>query len=84
MKYLDILSYSLLLLCIVLGGVAIYNLRFEMASQIVVILMLVVFYIIWGMVYHNLKRDLTPRLFKEYLVIGAIAVCAGLLVFLAA
>lgn len=84
MKRLDILSYTLLLLSMVLGGVAVYNLRYQLSNQLMIILMLVVFYVIWGMVYHNLKRDLSSKLFKEYLVIGAIAVCAGLLVLLAA
>ena len=81
MRHLDILSYLLLLSGIVLGVVAFLRLRFDPRSQLLVIFGLVAFYLLWGLIYHFGKKDLSRKLFLEYLLIGAIGAIVGVLVF---
>lgn len=77
----DIFAYILLLLAIGVGAWAILKAHGEPGNQFLIVLVLVVFYLLWGVVYHHVKRDLSRKLFLEYLIIGAIALVSGLLVF---
>ena len=80
-KSLDRAIHIFLYLSFSLGLLAIFRWRFDGGGQFLVILALVIFYIIWGFVYHNLKRDLTVKILLEYLAIAAIASLAAILVF---
>ena len=81
MKHIDIVAHICLLFGLVVGTVAIFRLRYDNVAQFLVILILAAFYLLWGIVYHNLKRDLDRKLLFEYLLIAAIVVVVGLLVF---
>lgn len=80
-KKLDQSLHSLLYLGLVVSGFAIWGLRFNPDQQFLVIILAGVFYLLWGLVYHNVKRDLCIKIFLEYLIISAIAALAGILVF---
>lgn len=81
MKRLDLLSYSLLLSGIVLGAAAFWDLRYSQNAQLLVIFLMVLFYLLWGLVYHFAKGDLKKKLFLEYVLIALICVGVGVLVF---
>lgn len=82
MKHIDKAFYIFLFLGLAVGLLAILRMRSDSTGQFLVILALAVFYLIWGIVYHNLKNDLTRKLLLEYLFLTLIAVAAGFLVFI--
>jgi len=82
MKRLDTLAHIFLILGFVVGAVAIVRLRYDNVSQFLVILILCLFYLLWGATYHHIKGDITKKLFLEYLLMAAIAALAGFLVFI--
>lgn len=81
MKRLDAIAHLLLFLGVVIGAVAFWSLRYQQGTQLFVIFTLVTFYIFWAIVYHYTKKDLTKKLFLEYLLVGAICAVVGILVF---
>lgn len=80
MKNIDRVAYIVLLAGLMLGLLAFVSWQGERVIQLVVIMLLALFYISWGLVYHSLRGDLTAKLFLEYLLIGAIAMVAGVMV----
>lgn len=70
---LDNLSHVLLIVAVGVAAVAIYRLRYDSALQLLVILVMVVFYVVWGFVYHYLRGDLEQKLILEYLLMAMIA-----------
>lgn len=81
MKHLDILAHIFLIIGLIVGSVAVYRLRFDSTSQFLVILIIVLFYLLWGTTYHHIKGEITKKLFAEYLLIALIVVIVALLVF---
>lgn len=81
MRHLDILAHIFLILGIAIGAVAIYRLRFDSTSQFLVILIITLFYLLWGTTYHHIKGEISKKLFIEYLLIALIVIIAGFLVF---
>ena len=81
MKHFDTVAHIFLLLALGLGAVGIYRSRYDATGQFLVILVLSVFYILWGVLYHHLKGDLKRKLFFEYLILASIASVVGVLVF---
>lgn len=81
-KRFDILAHLLLIAALAVGGLAFFRARFTTNDQFLVMISMVFFYLSWGLVYHYAKRDLTKKLYFEYLLIAAIAAVAGILVFL--
>lgn len=81
MKNLEKLAYFFLLCGFAVGTMAIVRLKYDSISQFLVILLLCLFYLLWGATYHHLKGDLTKRLFLEYFLIASIASVAAFLVF---
>ena len=81
MKHLDILAHVFLVLGLAVGAVAIYRLRFASTSQFLVILIIVLFYLLWGTTYHHIKGEIEKKLLLEYLIIALIVIIAGFLVF---
>ena len=79
--HIDILSYLLLLSGLVLGVVSFLKFRYDSTLQLEVLIALVLYYIVWGGVYHFIKRDLSHKLLLEYFFIGTICVGVGVLVF---
>jgi len=80
-KEIDKIAHVILLIGLVVGAVAIYSSRFSATRQLVVILLLIAFYLIWGYVYHHLRGDASRKLMIEYLVIGSIALLTSIFVF---
>ena len=81
MKHLDILAHVFLVLGLIVGVAAIYRLRFDSTSQFLVILIITLFYLLWGTTYHHIKGEITKKLLLEYLIIALIVIIAGFLVF---
>ena len=82
MKKVDFLGYTFLFGAVVLGAAGLFSFRGDGFKQLVLILFLSVFYLFWAFVYHSLKRDLSLKLFLEYLLVASIALAAGWFVFL--
>ncbi len=76
-KQRDILAHIFLYFGLGVGALGIFLSRFDSIRQFLVILLLVVFYLIWGFVYHHLKRDATRNLMVEYLIIALISLLAA-------
>lgn len=81
MKHLDILAHIFLIVGLIVGSVAVYRLRFDSTSQFLVILVITLFYLLWGTTYHHIKGEISKKLFGEYLLIALIAALVGFLVF---
>ena len=81
MKHLDILAHIFLILGLAVGALAVYRLRFDATSQFLVILVITLFYLLWGTTYHHIKGEISKKLFLEYLLIASIATIAAFLVF---
>ena len=81
MKHLDILAHVFLILGIAVGAMAIYRLRFDATSQFLVVLIITLFYLLWGTTYHHIKGEISKKLFLEYLLIALIVIIVGFLVF---
>ena len=81
MKQFDTVAHIFLLFALGLGAVGIYRSRYDATGQFLVILVLAVFYILWGVLYHHLRGDLKRKLFFEYLILASIAGVVGFLVF---
>ena len=78
----DILAHLLLMAALAVGGLAFLRVRFAAQDQLLVILAIVFFYLAWGLIYHYARRDLSRRVYLEYLLIAAIASVAGVLIFI--
>ncbi len=81
MKHFEKLANFILTIGFVVGVLAIFRLKYDRFSQFLVLCLLVLFYLIWGFAYHHAKKELTVRLFGEYLLIGLIGLAVGVLVF---
>jgi len=81
-KHFDKFAHLILFGGFILGIAAIYLSRFDSIRQFTVILLMVSFYLLWGFVYHHLRRDAAKWLMFEYLIIGSIALLSSVLVFL--
>jgi len=81
MKRLDILAHAFLILGIAVGAVAIYRLRFDSTNQFLVVLIITLFYLLWGTTYHHIKGEIEKKLLLEYLIIALIVIISGFLVF---
>ena len=81
MKRLDILAHIFLIFGLIVGGVAVYRLRYDSTSQFLVILVITLFYLLWGTTYHHIKGEIKKKLLLEYLLIALIVIIVGFLVF---
>lgn len=81
-KHLESVFYIILFAAFALGTVFVFRMRFNSFYQFSMLLVLSIFYFVWGMFYHYLRRDLTIKVFWEYLAIWAIVAVAAVLVFL--
>lgn len=82
MKKFDLFFYLLLFLGIGIGASRFFAFWAKPSSQFWVIVAIVVYYVIWGLLYHYFKKDLAKKLFLEYITLGAIGIAVGVLVFL--
>lgn len=81
-KHIESVLYITLFGVFALGAVYFLRFRFNPFYQFSMLLVLSIFYFVWGMFYHHLRRDLNLKVFFEYLAIWAIVVMAAVLVFL--
>lgn len=64
-------GYYLSLLAILFSGLALVLLLSpNIRLQIMVVLLTIFFYIIWGIVHHLINHELTARIMIEYILIG--------------
>ena len=81
MRRLDFFAHLLLFLGVIIAAIAFWGLRYQAGAQLLVVFTLLVFYIFWGALYHYTKRDLSKKLFLEYLLVAAISCVVAILVF---
>lgn len=81
-KNFDNLAHGFLLIGFMVGAVVIFGLRFDSSAQFLVVLVMAVFYLVWGLVYHHIKRDFNLKLFFEYVAIAGLSIASAVLVFL--
>lgn len=74
-------AHSILYLGLVVGAAAIYMARSDPARQIIIVLILVVFYLVWGFSYHNARGDLKRKTMLEYMAISLISLLVAFIVF---
>lgn len=79
---LDTLWHLLLYFGLIIGTVAVLLSRYDAKRQFLILVLLVAYYLTWGMAYHHSKRDATKKLFIEYVLIAGIALGAGYLVLM--
>lgn len=81
MKHFEKIAHFFLILGFLVGLLAIFKVRYQTSGQFWVILIVAVFYLIWGIVYHWIRGDFTKKLFLEYFLIAIIAAVAAFGVF---
>ncbi|MCL4390473.1 MAG: hypothetical protein M1484_00345 [Patescibacteria group bacterium] len=60
----------LLIISLGLGGVLFF--RFDIASQVAVVILMAVFYVFWGIVHHHHDGNLTSSIVLEYIGMAAL------------
>ena len=78
---IDVFAYTLLVAGLLLAAIVFLKFNFSAVWQLDAIFGVVIFYLIWGLVYHYAKGDLSKKLAAEYLLIAAICSLVGVLVF---
>ncbi|MBI3342129.1 hypothetical protein HY024_03320 [Candidatus Curtissbacteria bacterium] len=78
---LDTISYTLLLLIIVLGALAYFKFQHNPRIQLLIIIYATGGYLGWALIYHHLKKDITLKTYLEYLLIAAIVLAASIVIF---
>lgn len=74
MKNARLLQYAVLA-CILAAGIGTYYyVRQSPILQMVVGVIISVSYMIWGIIYHTLQKDLHRKVVIEYILIGSIAI----------
>lgn len=81
MKYFDTFAYILLGLTVVVATASLMRFKFDPSTQFLVVELLLIFYLVWGVIYHNIKKDLKKEIILEYIAIASIASVVGFLVF---
>ena len=81
-RKLDLVWHLLLYFGLIIGSMAVMLSRFDAARQYMILVLLVTYYLTWGMAYHHIKQDATRKLAIEYLLIALIALGAGYLVLM--
>lgn len=82
-KHIESVFYILLFFAFAMGAVSFLRFRFDPFYQFSMLIVLSIFYFVWGMFYHHLRRDLTIKVFWEYLAIWVICMLASVMVFFA-
>lgn len=78
----DIVSYILLTSILVAGFVVYQKYRYDPTAQFLIVVAGVAAYLGWASVYHHVKRDMTLKVYLEYLLIASIVLVAAMVVFL--
>lgn len=69
-----IYHYASLILILLLGLIMFYlNIGFP-NRQLLVIILISFFYVMWGIIHHFLQGDLHPKIVVEYILIAIIAI----------
>lgn len=82
MKHFDKLAHIVLTLGLLFGAAVVYVARFDSFKQFLAIVIIVIFYLFWGIFYHLMRKHLKRKVILEYLLISSIAILAASLVFL--
>ena len=80
-KVIEKLAHTILYFGFVVGVVAVYMARASGHGQLLIVIILVAYYLIWGFSYHSARKDLSARVAAEYLVISLIALLAAFIIF---
>lgn len=80
-KLVEKLAHTILYFGFVVGVVAVYAARASSHGQLLIVIILVAYYLIWGFSYHSAKKDLSAGLAVEYLIISLIALLAAFIIF---
>lgn len=66
--------YFSLITILALGLILIFLTRPNIFLQALVILVMVIFYVLWGILHHLINHELSLRIVVEYVLIGALGV----------
>lgn len=80
-KTTDRAAHTLLYFGFIVGVVALFAAQADSRRQLLIVLMLVTFYLIWGYSYHSTRKDLNKRVIFEYLAIALISLLAAFTIF---
>ena len=80
-KHIESVFYILLFAAFAMAVVSFLRFRFDPFYQFSMLIILSIFYFVWGMFYHHLRQDLSIKVFFEYLAIFGICVLAAVMVF---
>lgn len=78
----DVVSYFLLTSILVAGFVVYQKYRYDPGAQFLIVVSGVFAYLGWGLIYHHLRRDMSFKVYLEYLLIASIVLVAAMAVFL--
>ncbi len=78
----DIVGHVFLYAGLVVGAFGVFFSRYDTTKQFFVLVLLIIFYLVWGFAYHYLKGDIHRKLVMEYLMIATIGIAAGFLVLM--
>lgn len=81
-KSMDQLAHVFLYFGFIIGAYAIYIWRFDAKVQFTLILSLIIFYLVWGGLYHSYKGDLSKKIAIEYFLIAVISLLSSLFVLI--
>ncbi len=73
-KVFKVLDFGLLAIILAVALYGLYYFRFNILSQIFTALALGAAYVLWGVYHHLRERNLTGKIFLEYISIAALVV----------
>lgn len=68
--------YITLLTILILGFIMIVSASFSKQLQMIIIILIALFYVGWGILHHLINHDLTPKIVVEYVLIGSFGIAA--------
>lgn len=74
--YVSFLFVEAVSLCII------FTFTYDRFIQVMALLVMIGFYLIWTLVHHHLHHTLTKKIVLEYILIGAVGMIALLFIFL--
>ncbi len=82
-KFIKHLNYYLFLLAIFAVGLLLSVLVYpNIFLQILIIVLTIIFYVVWGIWHHKKEHNLTNKIVVEYLLIGLLGISIVFFVFM--
>jgi hypothetical protein len=79
-KYQSLINISVLSVILIIGVISFMKFTGNQSAQLLIGIMIAIFYAIWGILHHWLDKSLHRKVVIEYLLISAIAIMVLLVV----